>query len=129
MQSCVWYHACVLLKLICFCLEFKQFLMCPKNLGVLTDSFSPSYMIFLLCQNANDLIPRVYKKQHCNIRSPQSKILEWSVKTLGRKCKLIGLCIYLNITSVASKTGYSSILMRFSGHNNYSQFRFSLSRK
>ncbi len=35
---------------------------------------------------ANDITPRVYKKLHCDLRSPLMKTPDWSVKTLGRGC-------------------------------------------
>jgi hypothetical protein len=60
----------------------------------------------LICQRntcillADDVIPWVFKKPHCNIRSPLMKTLDWSVETLGLDYNSTGLCtIYLNQSS------------------------------
>ena len=67
---------------------------------LVANSYRKNISIFL----RNDVIPRVHKEQSCNIISPLTKTLDWSVKTLSRNCNSIGFCFHLNITRVVSVT-------------------------
>jgi hypothetical protein len=44
---------------------------------------------------ADDVTPWVFKKPHCNFRSPLMKALDWSVETLGLDYNSTGFCIHL----------------------------------
>ncbi len=52
----------------------------------------------------NEVIPQVYKKLRCDVRSPLMKTLIWSVETLGHEFNSTGLFIHFNKTRVASET-------------------------
>ena len=77
--------------------KFEEIFCSPRKNKTLQSEKNTSTLL------VNDVIPRVYKKQHCNIRSPLMKTLDWSVETLGRECKSIGRCILLNKTRVANE--------------------------
>ena len=53
---------------------------------------------------ANDIIPQVYKKPHCDFRSLLMKSLDWSVVRLGREWNSTGLCIHFNKARPPSET-------------------------
>ena len=56
-----------------------------------TTAYLPEEYMYLM---ADDVIPRVFKKPHCNFGSPLMKTLDWSVETFGLDYNSTGFCIH-----------------------------------